>query len=72
MNKIKKSFDCQVYEAIITWVKYDVKNRSELFPKLFLSIRLPLIQVNDLINIVEYEELVSSNSICKYFSMCTV
>ncbi|XP_016656441.1 kelch-like protein 3 [Acyrthosiphon pisum] len=64
-------FEGEVYEAIITWVKYDVKNRSELFPKLFLSIRLPLIQVNDLINIVEYEELVSSNSICMDFLLNT-
>ncbi|XP_060861689.1 kelch-like protein 3 isoform X2 [Metopolophium dirhodum] len=56
--------ELQVYEATISWIKYDVKNRSELLPKLFLSIRLPLIQVKDLINIVEHEELVSSNSIC--------
>ncbi|XP_029348475.1 kelch-like protein 2 isoform X2 [Acyrthosiphon pisum] len=63
--------ELQVYEAIITWVKYDVKNRSELFPKLFLSIRLPLIQVKDLINIVENEELVSSNSICMDFLLNT-
>ncbi|CAI6371820.1 unnamed protein product [Macrosiphum euphorbiae] len=63
--------ELQVYEAVITWVKYDVKNRSELFPKLFLSIRLPLIQVDDLINIVENEELVSSNSICMDFLLNT-
>jgi len=59
----------QVYEATISWIKYDVKNRSELLPKLFLSICLPLIQLKDLINIVEHEELVSSNLTCKYFCL---
>lgn len=62
----------QVFEATISWVKYDVENRSKLFPKLFLSIRLSLIQVKDLITIVEDEKLVSSNSICKYFCLYTV
>ncbi|CAI6349429.1 unnamed protein product [Macrosiphum euphorbiae] len=63
--------ELQVFKATISWVKYDVKNRSELFPKLFLSIRLSLIKVKDLIEIVEDEKLVSSNSICMDFLLKT-
>ncbi|XP_022171365.1 kelch-like protein 3 isoform X1 [Myzus persicae] len=59
--------EIQVYKAVMSWVKYDKQNRSELLPKLFLSIRLPCIQIEDLINIVENEILVSSNSKCMDF-----
>lgn len=56
--------EIEVYKATISWVKYDEKNRSELLPKLFLLVRLPLIQLKNLISIVENEKLVSSNSKC--------
>ncbi|KAL5248740.1 hypothetical protein ACHWQZ_G017806 [Mnemiopsis leidyi] len=53
-----------VFEAVMTWVKYDVPNRRSYLQSLFSAIRLPLIPIRYLLQKVETEELITSDVNC--------
>lgn len=47
------------------WVNHDVDNRSILLPELLKVVRLPLIPLKYLLEIINVQELITSNSKCK-------
>lgn len=53
-----------IYELVIAWVKFDVERRSRFFLELLKHVRLPQLNRNYLINIVEKEPLVFDNDEC--------
>lgn len=54
----------QVYEAVISWVKYDSENRKEDVARLLSKVRLGCISKYYLAEYVETEELVTGNLDC--------
>ena len=54
-----------VYTAVIEWVKQDPSGREQHLPDLLSHVRLPMINVQYLMNIVDTEVLIKSNSQCR-------
>ena len=54
----------QVYEAVVSWVKHDVNNRRENFPRLLSQVRLGCMSKYYIAEYVEKEELVTNNLEC--------
>ncbi|WAQ96164.1 KELC-like protein, partial [Mya arenaria] len=57
----------QVFEAVLSWVNHDSSNRQELISQLMENVRLPLMSQEYLVQRVEEEPLVKTNSRCKDF-----
>ncbi|XP_045213681.1 kelch-like protein 2 [Mercenaria mercenaria] len=57
----------QVFEAVLSWVNHDISNRQELVSQLIENVRLPLMTQDYLVQRVEEEPLIKSNSRCKDF-----
>lgn len=53
-----------VYEIVIAWVNFDVESRRRCLLELLGHVRLPQLNRNYLINVVEKEPLVSENEEC--------
>lgn len=48
-------------------MKYNVEDRSKFMPELLQAIRLPLISMKYIVENIEKENLVTSNSKCKKY-----
>lgn len=57
----------RVFESVIAWIHHDVDTRSQFLPTLIEQVRLPLLSQEYLIQRVEVEPLLRSNSLCKDF-----
>ncbi|XP_071483433.1 kelch-like protein 3 [Diadema setosum] len=57
----------EVFEAVVAWVRQDEANRSDYMPQLVEYVRLPLLPKEYLIQRVDKEPLIKSNSSCKDF-----
>ncbi|KPP74580.1 kelch-like protein 3-like [Scleropages formosus] len=82
-DKLTVSTEEKVFEAMISWIKYDKEARLEHMPKLMEHVRLPLLSRDYLVQtcsaflcvananamgqIVEEEALIKNNSTCKDF-----
>ena len=53
-----------MYEAVVSWVKHDVNNRRENFPRLLSQVRLGCMSKYYIAEYVEKEELVTNNLEC--------
>lgn len=57
----------QVFEAVLSWVNHDSSSRQDLISQLMENVRLPLMSQEYLVQRVEEEPLVKTNSRCKDF-----
>ncbi|KAL5018240.1 hypothetical protein ScPMuIL_003962 [Solemya velum] len=57
----------QVFEAVMTWVQHDMTKRKDHIAQLLENVRLPLMTQEYLVQRVEEEPLVKSDSQCKDF-----
>ncbi|XP_067671133.1 kelch-like protein 3 [Haliotis asinina] len=57
----------QVFEAVMSWVQHDLGSRQGLVEQLLEHVRLPLMTQEYLVQRVEEEPLVKTNSRCKDF-----
>lgn len=55
----------QVFEALMAWVRYDLKTREKNLGELFSHVRLPLIGVENLIQRVEKDATIRANLTCR-------
>ena len=55
----------QVFEAVIAWLRYDLKSREKHLPELFSQVRLPLIATEYIIQRVERDSSIRSNLACR-------
>ncbi|MBN3305873.1 KLHL3 protein, partial [Amia calva] len=66
-DKLTVPSEEKVFEAMISWIKYDKEARLEHMPKLMEHVRLPLLPRDYLVQIVEEEALIKNNNTCKDF-----
>ncbi|KAM9795370.1 kelch-like protein 3 [Neosynchiropus ocellatus] len=66
-DKLTVSTEEKVFEAMISWIKYDKPARMEFMPTLMEHVRLPLLSRDYLVQIVEEEALIKNNNMCKDF-----
>ncbi|XP_014902577.1 kelch-like protein 3 isoform X1 [Poecilia latipinna] len=66
-DRLTVSTEEKVFEAMISWIKYDKPTRLEFMPKLMEHVRLPLLSRDYLVKIVEEEALIKNNNTCKDF-----
>ncbi|XP_047209835.1 kelch-like protein 3 isoform X1 [Girardinichthys multiradiatus] len=66
-DRLTVSTEEKVFEAMISWIKYDKPTRLEYMPKLMEHVRLPLLSRDYLVKIVEEEALIKNNNTCKDF-----
>uniref|UniRef100_A0A3B4AU40 BTB domain-containing protein n=1 Tax=Periophthalmus magnuspinnatus TaxID=409849 RepID=A0A3B4AU40_9GOBI len=66
-DKLTVSTEEKVFEAMISWIKYDKPSRLEYMSKLMEHVRLPLLSRDYLVQIVEEEALIKNNNTCKDF-----
>lgn len=57
----------QVFEAVLSWVNHDFTSRQEEISQLIENVRLPLMSQDYLVQRVEEEPLIKSDSRCKDF-----
>ncbi|KRZ66180.1 Kelch-like protein 3 [Trichinella papuae] len=57
--------ESDVCEAVMKWIRHDLKKRQTYLPKLFQCIRLPLLPIQYLFDVVEKDELVKASMPCK-------
>ena len=57
----------QVFEAVVSWVKYDPEHRQDSLAQLMENVRLPLLSREYLVERVESEPLIKRNFACKDF-----
>ncbi|XP_064626753.1 kelch-like protein 2 [Lineus longissimus] len=57
----------QVFEAVISWIKHDLPSKEEYSAQLMEHVRLPLMTQEYLVQCVEEEPLIKTNSECKDF-----
>jgi hypothetical protein len=50
-----------VYEALLSWIKYDEENRKESLDNLLKLIRLPLVEPVYFFDIISVEKLIKNN-----------
>jgi len=55
----------KVFESVISWIQHDLDIRSQFLPVLIEHVRLPLLSQEYLIQRVETEPLLKTNSSCK-------
>ncbi|XP_039629856.1 kelch-like protein 3 isoform X2 [Polypterus senegalus] len=66
-DKLTVSSEEKVFEAVISWIKYDQEARLEYMPRLMEHVRLPLLPRDYLVQTVEEEALIKNNNTCKDF-----
>uniref|UniRef100_A0A3Q2P6C9 Kelch like family member 3 n=1 Tax=Fundulus heteroclitus TaxID=8078 RepID=A0A3Q2P6C9_FUNHE len=66
-DQLTVSTEEKVFEAMISWIKYDKGSRLEHMPRLMEHVRLPLLSRDYLVKIVEEEALIKNNNTCKDF-----
>lgn len=64
-DRLTVSTEEQVYEAVMSWVHHDLPSRQEHVEQLLENVRLPLMAQDYIVQRVEEEPLVKSNSRCK-------
>lgn len=64
-NQLNVSSECEVYEAVIRWVKYDLNTRQIYLKDLLPYVRFPLLTRKFLIDTVAKEELIISDAECR-------
>nr|CAB3259722.1 kelch-like protein 2 [Phallusia mammillata] len=57
----------KVYEAVMTWVRYDVTSRQQHLAKVLEHIRLPLVRPEYLLDVVQTDLLIKENKECEKF-----
>ncbi|ESO84234.1 hypothetical protein LOTGIDRAFT_211219 [Lottia gigantea] len=57
----------QVFEGVMSWIQHDIGSRKDIISQLIEHVRLPLMSQDYLVQRVEEEPLVKSNTICKDF-----
>lgn len=62
---LKMSQEIEVFDAVMNWIKYDLKARSDKLPMLLNCVRLALIPVETLIAKVESEDLIIHEFQCQ-------
>jgi len=55
-----------VYESIITWINYNLEDRSKHLPDLLGHVRLPIVSPTFIKNVVNTEPLLKQNIDCNY------
>ena len=55
----------EVFEAVVTWVKYDMPSRRQHFSGLLSNVRLPFVSVAFLAERIAADSLVQEDSICQ-------
>ena len=58
-------FIFQVFEAVISWINHDITNRESYLAQLMEHVRLPLMSQEYLVQRVEEEPLIKTNTQCK-------
>ncbi|XP_051870667.1 kelch-like protein 3 isoform X2 [Pristis pectinata] len=66
-DKLTVASEEKVFEAVISWIKYDKEARLEHMAKLMENVRLPLLPRDYLVQTVEEEALIKNNNTCKDF-----
>ncbi|XP_005991519.1 kelch-like protein 3 [Latimeria chalumnae] len=66
-DKLTVSSEEKVFEAVVSWIKYDKEARLEHMAKLMEYVRLPLLPREYLVQTVEEETLIKNNNTCKDF-----
>ena len=62
----------QVFEAIMSWVKRDLDNRTIHLPELLTKVRMPLLTPQYLTDRVATENLIRSSHECRYVVIFTI
>lgn len=57
----------KVFECVISWVHHDLEKRQHVLAELMEHVRLPLLSQEYLVQRVEEEPLLKTNSQCKNF-----
>lgn len=57
----------KVFEAVVAWVQHDLSARQECISQLMEHVRLPLMSQDYLVQRVEDEPLIKSDTHCKDF-----
>ncbi|XP_070558637.1 kelch-like protein 12 [Ptychodera flava] len=71
IQKLTQSDDVQitteepVFEAVLSWVKYDVDSRKEFLPELLAYVRLPLLSPKYITDTVDTEPLIKGSLACR-------
>ncbi|XP_055499145.1 kelch-like protein 3 isoform X3 [Leucoraja erinacea] len=66
-DKLTVATEEKVFEAVISWIKYDKEARLEHMANLMENVRLPLLPRDYLVQTVEEEALIKNNNTCKDF-----
>lgn len=66
-DKLNVPSESAVFEAVMSWVRYDVEARSSLLPQLLEHIRFPLLTRKFLIDTVAKENLVMNEPVCRNY-----
>ncbi|XP_078087057.1 kelch-like protein 3 isoform X2 [Mustelus asterias] len=66
-DKLTVASEEKVFEAVISWIKYDKEARLDHMAKLMENVRLPLLPRDYLVQTVEEEALIKNNNTCKDF-----
>lgn len=61
-DKLQVSSEVRVYEAGMTWLKFDAESRENQLNIILKAIRLPLLPVKYLVNVVGKEDMIEENS----------
>ena len=66
-SELKLSSEIEVFEAIVSWVKYDKKNRKYLMYDLLMNVRLHLLSSEIVENVIKRNKFcLRSNKCCNY------
>nr|XP_026694339.1 kelch-like protein 2 isoform X1 [Ciona intestinalis] len=65
--KVKLEELVRVYEAAMTWVHHDVTSRKRQLPRILEHVRLPLVQPQFLLDVVQSDSLIKDNKACERF-----
>ncbi|XP_038651709.1 kelch-like protein 3 isoform X2 [Scyliorhinus canicula] len=66
-DKLTVASEEKVFEAVISWIKYDKEARLDHMANLMENVRLPLLPRDYLVQTVEEEALIKNNNTCKDF-----
>lgn len=57
----------QIFESVISWIKYDKKNRADLFTKLLKYIKFSRIPMSVLNDQIKNHKFIESNYKCNFY-----
>lgn len=67
MDGLKVSKEEEIYEAVVMWVKHDLRQRQRHFADIMSHVRLPFVSMAYLKQKIEAEELMQSEARCRDF-----